>query len=153
VEGTDSSLGRTIMAARIEQGMKRSDLAEATGLSYTFLSEIERGIKRGSEKSLYLIAEALGMRPSELLLRAEILSDRSGEPTPSASWGPMASSGRRAAAEPMSADGGRVRGLQDRIVDRIMGVVTAELNRFLIEELEPLVREEVRAQLGRDATG
>lgn len=126
------------MAARIEQGIKRAELAEATGLSYTFLSEIERGIKRGSEKSVYLIADALGMRPSELLMRAESLRDREGRV-------PTESMHRMASMAPS-----RSRGPEDRLVDRIMGVVTAEVNRFLVEELEPIVREEVRAHLRRD---
>lgn len=136
---SDASLGRAIMAARIEQGLKRAELAEATGLSYTFLSEIERGIKRGSEKSVYLIADALGMRPSELLIRAESLRDRGEGRLPTESMHRMA-----------SVAPSRPRGPEDRLVDRIMGVVTAEVNRFLVEELEPIVREEVRAHLRRD---
>jgi transcriptional regulator with XRE-family HTH domain len=147
--GVDPSLGRSIMSARIEQGMKRAELAERSGLSYTFLSEIERGVKRASEKSLYLIAEALDTSPFELQARAEALRARGADSsmrmaTPMASR-PMpamlrASAGRRAAAEDS-------RGPEDRLVDRVMGVVAAELNRFLVEELEPLIRQEVRSHL------
>ena len=57
---------------RTERGMERKDLAEAAGLSYAYLSEIETGKKRGSSKALYVIAEALGVRPSEIL----VLGDR-----------------------------------------------------------------------------
>jgi len=47
--------------------MERKDLAEAAGMSYAYLSEIETGKKRGSSKALYVLAEALGVRPSEIL--------------------------------------------------------------------------------------
>jgi transcriptional regulator with XRE-family HTH domain len=56
--------------------MKRTDLAEATGLSYAYLSDIEGGRARPSSKSLVAIAEALGMPAHELMRGAEDLAER-----------------------------------------------------------------------------
>jgi transcriptional regulator with XRE-family HTH domain len=59
---------------RAERGMKRPDLAEATGtVSYTHLSEIENGKKGASGRTLEAIAGALGVRPHEILARADSL--------------------------------------------------------------------------------
>ncbi len=68
------ALGRAIRVLRTERGLERKDLAGAAGLSYPYLSEIETGRKRPSSKALFVIAEALGVRPSEVLA----LGDRYG---------------------------------------------------------------------------
>jgi transcriptional regulator with XRE-family HTH domain len=65
--GYYEALGRAIRVLRTERGLERKDLAEAAGLSYPYLSEIETGRKRPSSKALFVIAEALGVRPSEVL--------------------------------------------------------------------------------------
>ena len=85
------ALGRAIRVLRTERGMERKDLAEAAGLSYAYLSEIETGKKRGSSKALYVIAEALGVRPSEIL----VLGDRYAAQPPAGS--PVAASRMTAA--------------------------------------------------------
>jgi len=67
------ALGRAIKVMRAEQGLERKDLAEAAGVSYPYLAEIENGKKRPSSKALLAVAEALGVRPYRLLERAESL--------------------------------------------------------------------------------
>jgi transcriptional regulator with XRE-family HTH domain len=69
--GKWEALGRAIKVERVARGWERKDLAERSGLSYTYLSEIESGKKRPSWGALGSIAEALGVRPSELLDVAE----------------------------------------------------------------------------------
>lgn len=71
-----AALGRAIKVARTERGTERKDLAEATGLSYAYLSDIESGRRRASSKALLAIAGALGMSPSELMRAAEVLTPR-----------------------------------------------------------------------------
>jgi transcriptional regulator with XRE-family HTH domain len=61
------ALGRAVRVLRTERGLERKDLAGAAGMSYAYLSEIETGKKRPSSKALFVIAEALGVRPAELL--------------------------------------------------------------------------------------
>ncbi|HXJ64766.1 MAG TPA: helix-turn-helix transcriptional regulator [Actinomycetota bacterium] len=69
--GYYEAVGRAIRVLRTERGLERKELAEASGLSYPYLSEIETGRKRPSSKALFVIAEALGVRPSEVLTLAD----------------------------------------------------------------------------------
>jgi len=71
-----AALGRAIRVTRTEQGLERKELARRSGLSYPYLSEIEKGKKRASTEALLPIARALGLRQSELLQRAERLLER-----------------------------------------------------------------------------
>ena len=70
------AVGRAIRVLRTERGMERKELAAASGLSYAYLSEIETGRKRASSKALFVIAEALGLRPSELLALGDRYAER-----------------------------------------------------------------------------
>lgn len=65
------ALGRVIQVARTEQGLSRKELAARAGVSYASLADIETARRRPSPSALIRIASALGMGPSELLLRAE----------------------------------------------------------------------------------
>lgn len=69
------ALGRAIKLERVARGMERRNLAEASGVSYPYLSEIESGSKRPSSRALLAIAEALGVPPSSLMGAAEALED------------------------------------------------------------------------------
>ena len=70
------ALGRAIKVTRTEQGLERKELARLSGLSYPYLSEIEKGKKRASSEAMRPIARALGLRQSQLLERAELLLER-----------------------------------------------------------------------------
>ena len=73
-EGTRAeALGRTIKLYRTAWDISRRDLAERSGLSYSYLAEIENGAKSPSSKALHLIATALGMSPADLLKASERL--------------------------------------------------------------------------------
>ena len=73
-------LGRAIRLLRVERGLERKDLAARSGLSYPYLSEIESGKKRASSQALLAIAQALGVRPHELLATADALARRDQPP-------------------------------------------------------------------------
>lgn len=98
-EQTQRQLGAAIKRCRIERGMSRRDLQEATGRSYPYLSEIEAGKKAPSTEVLGQISEALGMEMHELIEAAE----RGHEPR---GWvAPRQSHFHKAAmASPMEAD-------------------------------------------------
>lgn len=66
-------LGRAVTVCRAERRMQRKALAEQTGLSYPFLSEVEAGKRGVSRASLAAIAEAFGLMPSDLLRKADAL--------------------------------------------------------------------------------
>ena len=70
------ALGRAIKVTRTEQGLERKELARLSGLSYPYLSEIEKGKKRASTEAIRPIARALGLRQSQLVERAELLLER-----------------------------------------------------------------------------
>lgn len=79
-EDIQPKLGRAIASRRAELGLSRTDLSEGAGVSYTFLTEIEKGMKAPSARSLGSLADALGMRPHELLERADAVPPGPGEP-------------------------------------------------------------------------
>jgi transcriptional regulator with XRE-family HTH domain len=60
-------LGLMMRTRRKAHGMSLDDLARATGLSKSFLSEVERGECSISIENFYGIAHALGNRPSQFL--------------------------------------------------------------------------------------
>lgn len=57
-------IGREIKHLRKAKSWTISDLADATGLSTGFLSQIERGLSSPSVKALHTIAQALGVNVS-----------------------------------------------------------------------------------------
>jgi transcriptional regulator with XRE-family HTH domain len=64
-------LGRAIRVIRAGQDLSRKELAERSGLSYSYLAEIENGSKTPSSKALAALAQALGVAVRELLGAAE----------------------------------------------------------------------------------
>jgi len=66
VNGT--SFGRTLKELREKAGMSQSELADELGISFTYLSKIENGIRPApSEKLIYRLAEILHADSDELL--------------------------------------------------------------------------------------
>ncbi len=63
-------LGRRIRLARTAQGLTLKDISEASGVSVSQLSSIERGANLPSLESLLAIALALQAQPSEWLSQA-----------------------------------------------------------------------------------
>lgn len=66
-------LGKAVEVARVERGMKRTELEVKTQLSYAYLSEIEKGRKYPSQAAIAKLADALDLSSFELLSRAEML--------------------------------------------------------------------------------
>lgn len=60
-------LGRKIRELRRSRGWRQIDLAEHSGISKNHISELERGQREVGLKNLEAVAEALDLRPSELL--------------------------------------------------------------------------------------
>lgn len=66
--------GDAILKLREQRAMTREALAESSGVSPSYLSEVERGLKRPSTDVVAKIAEALGMLPSQFLEYVESTS-------------------------------------------------------------------------------
>jgi len=76
--GFAKALGRTIKVLRTDLGLRRRELAERAGISYSYITEIENGNKPPSASVLNPIATALGVRMSELMHMAEGRMDAQG---------------------------------------------------------------------------
>ncbi|WNV85709.1 helix-turn-helix transcriptional regulator [Umezawaea sp. Da 62-37] len=61
-------LGRSLRAAREEQGGRLVDVAERAGISPQYLSEIERGRKEPSSEMIAAVTGALGVELADLLV-------------------------------------------------------------------------------------
>lgn len=63
--------GERVRAARKAKGLTLVELASKAGLSYSYLSEIERGAKTPSLGALTRLADALGLNRSEIIGMSE----------------------------------------------------------------------------------
>jgi transcriptional regulator with XRE-family HTH domain len=70
-DGLVSSLARTLERRRQEMRMSQEDLSRKAGLSRTYLSDIERGLRNISVVTLHKLAEALSTKASLMLEAAE----------------------------------------------------------------------------------
>ncbi|HUD10653.1 MAG TPA: helix-turn-helix transcriptional regulator [Candidatus Saccharimonadales bacterium] len=59
-------LGKKIRTLRNEAGLSQEKLGELTGLDRTYISDIERGVRNPSLKSLQKLAKALTVSISDL---------------------------------------------------------------------------------------
>jgi DNA-binding XRE family transcriptional regulator len=74
-----AALGAAVRDLRAKRGISQEDLADLSGMHRTYLGGIERGNRNPSYTNIRRIADALHVRTSELLIRAEELeSDENG---------------------------------------------------------------------------
>ena len=66
-----AAVGRTIRALRNEKGLSQEVLSGLAGVARTHLTMIENGNKQANFETIWKIALALDMRPSELTARIE----------------------------------------------------------------------------------
>jgi transcriptional regulator with XRE-family HTH domain len=66
--------GRAIETLRASKNLTRDEVARLAGISYSYLSEIERGLKRPSSDIVARVARAFGMKGSAFLQYVEELS-------------------------------------------------------------------------------
>lgn len=75
------AIGQVIREMREAKELSQEALGFACGRHRTYVSLVERGCNSPSLRTLQMLAEALGVRPSELVRRAE--KKLSGPPAPS----------------------------------------------------------------------
>ena len=73
VDTQRAAVGRAVRDLRSARGMSQEDLAFVTGMHRTYVGGVERGERNPTLIALSRVASALGVRPWELLLRAEEL--------------------------------------------------------------------------------
>lgn len=77
-EGLDEAFGRVLRDARKSKELSQEALGTAGNLHPTYVSLLERGKNSPSLRALFVLADALGVKPSELVGRTErALQDRS----------------------------------------------------------------------------
>ncbi|MCY3778985.1 MAG: helix-turn-helix transcriptional regulator [Chloroflexi bacterium] len=67
----DKSFGEALRKRRQQLGLSQEELNFRTGVHRTFISEIERGVKSPTLHTVAALAEALGIKPSDLMRMAE----------------------------------------------------------------------------------
>jgi transcriptional regulator with XRE-family HTH domain len=60
-------VGRNVRAVRQARGMTQEELAECSGFSQQYISDLERGRRNPTIVSLYELAQALKSTPVELI--------------------------------------------------------------------------------------
>ena len=73
------SLGEYLREQRVANRLSLRQLADQTGVSNPYLSQIERGLRRPSAEVLQQIAKALRISAETLYVRAGILNPEDGE--------------------------------------------------------------------------
>ena len=64
-------VGRVIQACREERGLSQEVVSGLADIGRTHLSAIERGVRKPTLETLFRIADAMQMLPSELVKRIE----------------------------------------------------------------------------------
>ena len=64
------ALGEVVREQRLANGLQLRDVSEKGHLSYSFLSEVERGLKECSSDYLNAIANGLGVNTYDLIIEA-----------------------------------------------------------------------------------
>lgn len=78
VQFNNSAVGRTIRNLRNKRGISQDVLSGLAGIARTHLTMIENGDKKANFETLWKIANALDMRPSELVALIEDEIERNG---------------------------------------------------------------------------
>lgn len=72
----DQAFGDVLREIRLEKGLSQEQLALACDRHRTYVSLLERGKNSPSVRTLFMIAEALGVTPSSVLRRVERRTSR-----------------------------------------------------------------------------
>jgi transcriptional regulator with XRE-family HTH domain len=67
----DLAFARTLKKLRLAKGLSQEDFGSEAGLHRTYVSQLERGLKSPSLKTLCKVSEVLGIQMSELLRHVE----------------------------------------------------------------------------------
>ncbi|EJO94893.1 helix-turn-helix domain-containing protein [Ectopseudomonas hydrolytica] len=65
-------LGKAVRARRAQQALSQEALADAAGIDRSHMGKIERGERNVTFLNIARIASALGCKPSDLLLDADL---------------------------------------------------------------------------------
>jgi len=63
-------LGQNLRRTRVATGLSQEELADRAGLHRTYISSVERGERNVSLETIFLLAQALGVEPADLVTAA-----------------------------------------------------------------------------------
>ncbi len=69
----ESAFGEVLRSIREEKGLSQEQLGFESGFHRTYISQLERGQKSPSLKTLFRVAEALQVKPSQLIIKLETI--------------------------------------------------------------------------------
>ena len=67
------SFGRVLQQLRRERGLSQEELGFRSGYHRTYISLLERGLKSPSLRTIFQLAEALEVNPSQMILSVQDL--------------------------------------------------------------------------------
>ena len=76
IGSADAALGRVLRAVRERTHLSQDELGHRAGYSRNYIGLVEQGKTSPSVRALFNIATALGVRPSLLIRRAEVVPKR-----------------------------------------------------------------------------
>jgi len=76
IGSADAALGRVLRAVREGKHLSQDELGHRAGYSRNYIGLVEQGKTSPSVRALFNIATALGVRPSLLIRRAEVVPKR-----------------------------------------------------------------------------
>ena len=74
VRTIEESLGEILRQLRKERGLSQEELASESGYHRTYISLLERGQKNPSLRTIFELAKALEVAPSEIVKRVQTLT-------------------------------------------------------------------------------
>ena len=72
--GPERAFGDALREIRTEHDISQEQLALESGMDRTYVSLIERGVQSPTIRSIVKLADVLGVKPSEIILRMEALT-------------------------------------------------------------------------------
>ncbi len=71
LDSTEISFGRVLKRLRQKQGLSQEELGFRSGYHRTYISLLERGLKSPSLNTIFEMAKALKISPSDLIFKVE----------------------------------------------------------------------------------
>ncbi|HJC40738.1 MAG TPA: helix-turn-helix domain-containing protein, partial [Candidatus Intestinimonas pullistercoris] len=78
VQFDNRAVGQAIRLLRKEKGLSQDVLSGLAGIARTHLTMIENGTKQANFETIWKLASALGLRPSELVAKIEAVIEGKG---------------------------------------------------------------------------
>jgi transcriptional regulator with XRE-family HTH domain len=76
IDPLEITFGRVLRQSRRERGLSQEELGFRSGYHRTYISLLERGLKSPSLRTIFQLADALEIAPSEMILSVQSLFEK-----------------------------------------------------------------------------